>query len=187
MFLGSRIKFGGIEPSWQLRFWRSGSGRCEDKWMDEHIIVEGKITKSDIVIIDENVKSLGWWTDKHNRYASREVVDMLIERRLLLVDTAEDDSRLSRQALVRRFLKTELYFRMPPLIRSSLYFIYRYLFRLGFLDGTPGFYFHALQGFWYRTLVDAKLKQVIDYCKNHNVTIEVAVLDVLEIDLSKKK
>jgi hypothetical protein len=42
-------------------------------------------------------------------------------------------------------------------IRPVLYFLYRYIGRLGFLDGKQGFLFHVLQGFWYRLLVDIHL------------------------------
>ena len=41
--------------------------------------------------------------------------------------------------------------------RAHWYFIYRYIIRLGFLDGKPGLIYHFLQGYWYRFLVDAKL------------------------------
>lgn len=34
------------------------------------------------------------------------------------------------------------------------------IFRLGILDGGSGFAFHFLQGFWYRFLVDLKVRQV---------------------------
>ena len=36
-------------------------------------------------------------------------------------------------------------------------FLYRYVFRLGFLDGTTGFYFAFFQALWFRMLVDAKM------------------------------
>ena len=40
------------------------------------------------------------------------------------------------------------------------YWCYRHFIRLGFLDGTAGFVFHFLQGWWYRALVDAKLYEM---------------------------
>jgi hypothetical protein len=43
---------------------------------------------------------------------------------------------------------------LPLYARPFGYFIYRYVFRLGFLDGKEGFIFHFLQAFWYRLLVD---------------------------------
>jgi hypothetical protein len=35
--------------------------------------------------------------------------------------------------------------------------LYRYFIRLGFLDGTRGFAFHFMQGYWYRCLVDLRV------------------------------
>ncbi|MFI3222874.1 MAG: hypothetical protein QX191_07545 [Methylococcaceae bacterium] len=50
-----------------------------------------------------------------------------------------------------------LYYKLPIGLRALSYFIYRYLFRLGFLDGVVGFYFAFFQAFWFRMLVDAKI------------------------------
>ena len=47
-----------------------------------------------------------------------------------------------------------LWDRLPLYLRPLLYFCYRYVLRLGFLDGKEGFIFHFLQAFWYRLLVD---------------------------------
>jgi hypothetical protein len=52
------------------------------------------------------------------------------------------------------------YASLPLFTRPFMYFIYRYFFRLGFLDGTKGLVWHFLQGFWYRFLVDAKIFEV---------------------------
>ena len=48
-----------------------------------------------------------------------------------------------------------MYGRLPLFVRPALYFVYRYIIRLGFLDGAEGLVFHLLQAFWYRFLVDA--------------------------------
>ena len=46
--------------------------------MDEHIVLsEGDTIRLDEDIIDKNNKDLTFWTDKHNKYASREVLDIL--------------------------------------------------------------------------------------------------------------
>jgi hypothetical protein len=73
---------------------------------------------------------------------------------------------------------------MPTVARATLYFVYRYVFRLGFLDGKEGFLFHALQGFWYRTLVDAKLLDIDQYAQAKNISIEAAVLERTGIDIA---
>ena len=46
--------------------------------------------------------------------------------------------------------------RQPLFWRSFAYFCYRYFLKLGFLDGREGFLWHFMQGWWYRTLVDAR-------------------------------
>lgn len=57
---------------------------------------------------------------------------------------------------VKRFVKNHGYYSLPKFFRAHLYFIYRYYFRLGFLDGTEGKIYTFLQAYWYRYLVDAK-------------------------------
>jgi hypothetical protein len=49
---------------------------------------------------------------------------------------------------------------LPLYWRPALYFVYRYVLRLGFLDGREGFVFHVLQAFWYRLLVDINVDEL---------------------------
>lgn len=184
VFLGRRIRWGGIEPNWQLRLWRAGRGRCERRWMDEHIVVHGEITKSTIELVDENLNSMDWWTAKHNHYASREAIDILASRGLLSLNENIEWSRASPQAKLRRLIKEKFYNRMPGGFRSMAYVIYRYVLRLGFLDGEPGYYFHFLQGFWYRTLVDAKLKEIVTDAKKSDRALAEVILRKTGIDVA---
>ena len=157
-FMDRWIKHGGYYPTWLLRVFRRGVGRCEDLWMDEHIVLShGDAIKIHADIIDKNNKDLTFWTDKHNKYANREVLDLIAAR-----PCAEAGDRLTAalgasQAQSRRWMKENFYVRAPLFLRPFLYFLYRYFLRLGFLDGREGLIFHFLQGFWYRFLVDAKL------------------------------
>jgi hypothetical protein len=121
--------------------------------MDEHMVVgDGLTLRLAHDLIDENRKGLTFWTDKHNRYADREVNDLLALR-----DRARSAVELDGQPGSRRWLKENLYGRAPLFWRAFGYWFYRYVLRLGILDGRPGLVFHFLQGFWYRFLVDAKL------------------------------
>ncbi|MER8509603.1 glycosyltransferase family 2 protein [Mesorhizobium sp. M0894] len=176
-FLGRRMRHGAIEPSWQLRLWRNGRGRCEQRWMDEHVIVNGNVQKSEIVISDINLNSLTWWSTKHNQYASREAIDLLNAKFQFLKADKLPASGSSRQARARRFLKEKIYLRTPAGARTIAYFMYRYLLRLGFLDGKPGFYFHFLQGLWYRGLVDAKVFEIEALAEQKNTSIVSAIKD----------
>ena len=158
-FMGRWIRYGGYYPTWLLRIWRTGIGTCEQRWMDEHIVLsKGKIANLQYDIIDDNNKGLNFWIDKHNSYANREVKDMLTMGSLA-TDSLIKKGQLS-QASQRRWVKQNLYRRSPLFVRSFLYFFMRYTFGLGFLDGTEGLIFHFLQGFWYRFLVDAKIYEL---------------------------
>ncbi|MFQ4140795.1 glycosyltransferase family 2 protein [Chlorogloeopsis sp. ULAP02] len=158
-FMGRWMRHGGYYPTWLLRIWRNGTGTCEQRWMDEHMILsKGKIANLQHDIIDENQKGLSFWTDKHNRYAEREVKD------ILNISVEQDDFLLKKgqfsQASQRRWVKKNLYARSPLFLRAFLYFLLRYIVGLGFLDGKEGLIFHVLQGFWYRFLIDAKIYEL---------------------------
>lgn len=165
-FMGRWIKHGGRYPELLLRIFRTGKAYCEMKIMDEHMILsEGATVEFKHDLIDNNQKNLEWWTAKHNWYSNREVLDyqMTIENQ---TDRAlESSGKSSKQAKVKRKVKEKGYYKLPIFWRAHLYFIYRYYFKLGFLDGPEGKIFHFLQAYWYRFLVDAKLYE----CKKNKI------------------
>ncbi|WP_246831796.1 glycosyltransferase family 2 protein [Thioclava sp. F36-6] len=182
-FLGRAIRHGGLFPIRIIRIFRHGKGRCEDRWMDEHIKVAGPVVELSGEILDDNQNSLTWWTAKHNAYASREVVDLLnLEYGFMQHETVAELG--GGQAGVKRWLKEKIYARLPTGLRSFAYFLYRYLLRFGFLDGREGLAFHVLQGFWYRFLVDAKLDEVRHYMALTGADAPTAIQQVLDIDVT---
>jgi glycosyltransferase involved in cell wall biosynthesis len=183
-FQGALIRYGGLFPVRVLRVFRNGRGECENRWMDEHIKVAGPTLDFDGELIDDNLNSLTWWTDKHNKYASREVVDMLNLEYGFMPHDSVASLRGGKQAGVKRWLKEVVYSRLPGGFRAFVYFLYRYVIRLGFLDGQAGTAFHFLQGFWYRYLVDAKLAEVKRYMQEHKVDVVTAIDRVLNIKLN---
>ncbi len=172
-FLGRWIRHGAIYPLRMLRIWRTGHGRCENRWMDEHMIVSGEIRHVDADIADINLNNITWWTAKHNQYASREAVDLLMHRER--TGATAETSQLDAQAGMKRWLKLKVYARLPLGLRALLYFLYRYFLRLGFLDGWQGFAFHFLQGFWYRFLVDVKVHELETVMRSQGLTLAQAV------------
>jgi glycosyltransferase involved in cell wall biosynthesis len=153
-FLGKWIRHGGYYPNWILRIFRKGKGMSEQRKMDEHLVLlEGKICRFKNHIIDNDQKGLTWWTEKHNRYSSREIQELFEGNNINGVIPRFFGSQTER----KRWLKESIYSKLSLFCRSFLYFIYRYFIRLGFLDGREGLIFHFLQGFWYRFLVDAKI------------------------------
>jgi glycosyltransferase involved in cell wall biosynthesis len=170
MFMNRWIRHGGYYPIWLLRLWRQGQGICEQTWMDEHIRladvpdstgtgIPAKTMQFDHDLVDHNLNDLTWWTNKHNHYATREVIDLL-NIRYNFDETVRVTPRLfGTQEQRKRYLK-ERYASLPLFTRPIAYFLFRYVLQLGFLDGRQGFVWHFLQGLWYRFLVDAKLLDV---------------------------
>jgi hypothetical protein len=154
-FLNTILNFGNINPVWLLRLWKRGKGICDDKLMDEKIIVnDQKTVRLKNIIIDYNLNNLTWWTNKHNTYSNREALEILNYKYLISNNTFKGDYH-SIDFLVHIF-KT-FYNKMPIFFRSFLLFFYSYFVKLGLLDGIPGFIWNVLQVFWYRYLVDVKV------------------------------
>lgn len=152
-FLGRKLKHGGIYPFKKLATFKYGYGEIEDRHMDEHIVLtEGEAVELRNDSMHYDYKNLSAWIDKHNKYSSREVRDYFSHRSHFV-----DAAKLNRSAKFKRVVKYGVYYRLPMGIRAIMYFIYRYIIKFGFLDGTEGLIFAVLQAFWYRFLVDAKI------------------------------
>jgi glycosyltransferase involved in cell wall biosynthesis len=157
IFMGRWIKHGGRYPLILLRMWRNGQGRIEDRWMDEHIVTwGGRVITMQGGFSDICLRDLTFFTDKHNRYATREAIDVL-SKRYGLFSSKEQNSLGSRQADIKRAIKERFYNQLPSFVAPTGLFIYRYVFQLGFLDGREGLIYHFLQGYWYRFLITAKI------------------------------
>ena len=169
VFMQQAITHGFFYPAMMLRLWKTGQGHIEQRWMDEHVIVQNSNTATlSGDLVDANLNDLSWWTQKHVGYATREVYDIIATREKLRAEVSAE--HLSGQAKRKRFLKERVYAKLPTSVRSSCYFLYRYILGRGFLDGKAGFFFHFLQGYWYRTLVDAKLLELEVTAKQQNIT-----------------
>jgi glycosyltransferase involved in cell wall biosynthesis len=161
IFQGKFIRFGGRYPLTLLRIWRRGKAHIENRWMDEHMyLTDGRTVTFQGGFADHNLYDLTYFTAKHNGYASREALDVLNLRHLFEPQLALTDETTAGQAKIKRFLKESVYNRLPFEISAALFFLYRYIFQLGFLDGRQGLIYHVLQGFWYRFLVGAKLREL---------------------------
>jgi glycosyltransferase involved in cell wall biosynthesis len=181
-FLGRKIRWGGMYPTKVIRLWRGGRGRVENRWMDEHVVVTGDVVHIAGEIADINLNSIGWWTAKHNGYATREAIDQLLDEAGAGSAAGGDgdgdgDGDMGRQARRKRWLKNRIYARLPLGLRPFLYFCYRYFILLGFLDGWQGLAFHGLQGFWYRFLVDVKIAELRWLMKTRNHDLGTVVAD----------
>jgi len=162
IFMGRWVKHGARYPLILLRIWRRGRGRIEQRWMDEHIVVEqGEIITFEHDFSDHNLHDINRWVEKHNKYAIREAIDVM-NRKYSLFDSDEIMLEVNRfsQAVAKRLIKERIYNRLPLFLGPLLYFLYRYFFCIGFLDGKEGLAYHFLQGFWYRFIVEVKVMEL---------------------------
>ena len=173
IFLGKEINQGGDFPQKGIRIWRNKKGRCENTWSDEHIIVDGDVDYSNLDIIDHNINNFSWWTDKHNRFATREMIEFFLQKNR--EKESQENLKLSKKEKIKKDLKFKIYYKFPYGLRAFLFFIYKYIFRLGFLNGWQGFVFHFFQGFWYRFLVDIKIIEIKNKMFKENIDFKEAV------------
>jgi glycosyltransferase involved in cell wall biosynthesis len=150
-FHGRPLRHGGMYPIYHLRLFRSGSGRCENRKYDQHFMVDGLTGKLGSPMIDDIRISLGEWTNRHNRWADAEVDELLAPTHGVIAGDKSGDPVAEKRA------QRGYYYRQPLFLRALLLFLYRYIWKRGFLDGREGLIFYVLQTFWFRFLVDAKL------------------------------
>jgi putative transferase len=179
-FCGRILHHSIVNGIWITRLFRTGKARYEKRIMDEHLSVEGETMKMVHKFVDDNRMSIGEFTTKHNGYASREAALLLdaeyrLTDREVLGDHGEEVER--KRAQKNRYAKLPLFW------RAFGYFLYRYIIKLGFLDGKEGFLWDFLQGWWYRTLVDAKVFEIKKACGNDKSKIRQYLLDKYNITL----
>ncbi len=155
-FLGKKLRHGGIYPFRKMCVFKFGIGKIEDRNMDEHVYIsEGKSIEIKDDCLHHDNKDLSTWIDKHNKYSDKEVLDYYAQKK-----SGDLRGELHRIARIRRMMKYKIYYRLPMGIRAYFYFMYRYIVKLGFLDGKEGLIFAFLQAYWYRFLIDAKIYEV---------------------------
>ena len=162
IFMGQWVKH-GIYPVILLRMFKTGCGRYDNRLMDEHIILSrGKSIVFNHDFCDHSLINISDYCRKHINYAQREATEVL-DAVYGLSGTMEDEKGLGEQAK-EKHKKKGAYNQLPLFWRSFAYFAYRYILKGGFLDGKAGFLFAYIQGWWYRTLVDAKIMEAENAC-----------------------
>lgn len=181
-FCGKVLHHGIVNGIRIVRIFRTGKARYEKRIMDEHLsILDGKTIELEHQFVDDNRMTIGQFTTKHENYASREAA-LLLDAEYHLSDVALLSKDHGEEVEKKRAQKAK-YAKMPLFWRAFAYFIYRYIVKLGFLDGKEGFLWDFLQGWWYRTLVDAKVFEVKKACGNDKEKIKQYLKDNYHIEL----
>lgn len=162
-FKGKWIRFGGFYPKYLLKMFRTGIGFSDlNENMDHRFIVPGQtVIWKKGHILEENLKEnkISFWIAKHNRYSdliAQEEIERLNKQREQTLQPKLFGNPDERNAWLKR-----LWWKLPLGLRPFLYFSYRLIFKLGFLDGSTGILFHFLQAFWFRLIVDVKIKEIL--------------------------
>lgn len=151
-FLGQELRHSGAS-FYKLSLFRRGKGRFECRLKDqdhsmadmevhEHIVLDAGSRTAYLTnpLLHHNVESLSRYTRKHDEYSNWEAQVWLAG------ESSANDLRPSffgAQAQRRRWLRKK-FFAMPG--SPILFFFYKYVCSLGFLDGMPGLIYCSLQG-----------------------------------------
>jgi glycosyltransferase involved in cell wall biosynthesis len=149
-FLGRELHHSGAS-FYKLSLFRRGKGRYEcrlkeqdasmaDMEVHEHVVVEGRTQKLKFPLLHHNVASLSHYIRKHDAYSNWEAKVWLNGK--AGVDELTP-SLTGTQAQRRRWLRRK-FFALPG--SPLAFFLYKYVFCMGFLDGIPGLIYCAFQG-----------------------------------------
>jgi glycosyltransferase involved in cell wall biosynthesis len=176
IFRGRWIRHGGYYPKYLLKLFRLGHVRVDETdLVDHHFRVDGPTVRlaGDLIEDNRNEQDISVWIDKHNRYA---VAQALEEEQRSSGSNRADAGRFFGSPDQRVTWQKRRWNQLPLYARPFAYFLYRYVVRLGFLDGKEGFVFHFLQAFWYRLLVDINR----DELRRRHVSAGAAAADEAE-------
>ena len=151
-FLGRELRHSGAS-FYKLVLFRRGKARFEcrlseqddsmaDMEVHEHVVADSRerIGKLNYPLLHHNVESLSHYIQKHDKYSNWDA-RVWFEGEGSARDLAP--SLFGSQAQRRRWLR-KTFFSLPG--SPILFFIYKYVFSLGFMDGIPGLIYCGLQG-----------------------------------------
>jgi glycosyltransferase involved in cell wall biosynthesis len=154
-FMGRWIKHSSGYPVWFERLCRPSRTHMTPRTVNEHVE-----TDDDVCYLQQHLlhypfsKGIEYWIERHNRYSTMEAHEY---RQELGRSTVNWRSVFSRNPIERRLGIKNLACRFP--LRPLLKFCYSYFWRVGFLDGKPGFSYCALQAI-YEYMIDLKVDEL---------------------------
>lgn len=141
IFMGRQIRRGGLYPSWNLRFFKRGACRYEDRSVHEHMLCAGEVGHLKHLMLHIRRESISKYLEKHIKYADMESEEWF-KSYLGRGGGARAQSLFRDSLRYRQWLRRKVWPTLPfkPLIRL----VYMYIFRLGFLDGAAGWHLACL-------------------------------------------
>jgi len=160
VFRGKALRFGGYGSKYMLKLFRRAAGELDPEETDTRVYVKGLVGRLRSPIIEENKKEdeILFYLQKHLRYA-----DVFAREELERREAGfrwKQEPRLFGTPDQRVLWLKQLFFGLPLYVRPFIYFFYRYVILLGFLDGKQGAIFHFMQAFWFRLVWDIRLEEL---------------------------
>ena len=155
VFLGKRIYHCGYYPSWNVRFFKRGKAKYENREVHEHMVVEGETGTLQGHMEHWDRRGLELYMAKHNHYSTLEAKEILAQSEKTKVTI--DANLLGTAQQRRRWLKRYIYPKLP--MRFFFRFLWMYVLRLGFLDGLTGLRF-CLFISYYEFLITLKMVEL---------------------------
>ncbi len=160
VFRGKALRFGGYGSKYMLKLFRCAAGELDPEETDTRVYVTGEVGRLRSPIIEENRKedAILFYLQKHLRYA-----DVFAREELQRREEGfkwKQQPRLFGTPDQRVLWLKQRFFGLPLYIRPFIYFVYRYVILLGFLDGKQGAIFHFMQAFWFRLVWDIRFEEL---------------------------
>ena len=161
IFRGCWFRFGGYGSKYLLKLFRRAAAELDPLEQDTRVYVHGTCGRLKCHLEENNLKesAIQFYLQKHLRYVDAFAQEELERRAAGFRWKAQP--RIFGTPDERILWSKRFYYNLPLYFRSALYFMYRYFFLLGFLDGKQGFIFHFLQSFWFRLVVDIRLSELM--------------------------
>jgi glycosyltransferase involved in cell wall biosynthesis len=143
-FLGRPIQHAGLSPNWVLRLVKRDAARWDLEGMREFAVVDGSVGHLAGHIEHRDRRGVLFWTAKQAWMAGWDA-----ERGEYPVE----DTSKHRESSFRRWVRRRIFPAVPPAIQALALFLYRYVIKLGFLDGHAGFSYCMMRELWFPVLV----------------------------------
>ncbi len=141
LFMGQRVRNGGLYPSWNLRLFKRGRARYEERSVHEHVVCQGETSYMPGAMLHIRRETMSAYVHKHIRYADLES-DEWVASKLGTSRTAPVEQLFRHHLRLRQWLRRKAWPAMPW--RPFWRFTYMYFVRLGFLDGASGWHLARL-------------------------------------------
>jgi glycosyltransferase involved in cell wall biosynthesis len=147
---GHWLRYSSLYPTWVVRLIHRDRVRYINRGHAETQEVRGEILRLENDLIDENLKGMEAWFERQNRYSSKDAeYELCQEDEFFRVYDLIRNDPLARRAALKRLARN-----FPG--RPLLYFLYSYVWRLGFLDGSPGLMFCLMKALYQQMITIKK-------------------------------